>query len=86
MTRTKTKRGSFGLKPLLSVDEAAIMLGITRSTAYRAIKNGSFPVQVFKVGGHLCIARVSIERLLNGEDPMASWAIHKFCPNCGEKL
>jgi predicted DNA-binding transcriptional regulator AlpA len=30
-------------KPLLSVEEAAILLGETRSTLYRAIKAGDFP-------------------------------------------
>ncbi len=86
MTRTKTKRGSFGQKPLLSVDEAAIMLGITRSTAYRAIKTKSFPLPVIKLGGHLCIPRASLDRLLNGEDPFAPGVRHKFCPNCDEEV
>jgi len=35
-------------KPLLSVEEAAVLMGETRSTLYRALKAGTFPLPVFR--------------------------------------
>ncbi len=67
MTRPHPRNG-LGAKALLSVDEAAILLEITRSTAYKAISDGTFPVQVIRVGGRLRIPRASIRRLLDGTD------------------
>jgi excisionase family DNA binding protein len=64
-------------KPLLSVEEAAILLGETRSTVYRAIKAGDFPLPIFRIGRRIRIPRRSVERLLAGlpltppEDPQA---------------
>ncbi len=54
-------------KPLLSVEEAAILLGETRSTLYRAIKDGNFPIPVHRIGSRIRIPRRSIERFLAGE-------------------
>ena len=53
-------------KPLLSVEEAAVLLGETRSTLYRAIKAGDFPLPIFKIGRRFRIPRRSVERLLAG--------------------
>jgi excisionase family DNA binding protein len=53
-------------KPLLSVEEAAALLGETRSTLYRAIKAGSFPLPIFRIGQRIRIPRRSVERLLAG--------------------
>ena len=53
-------------KPLLSVEEAAILLGETRSTLYRAIKAGDFPLPIFRIGRRIRIPRRSVERLLSG--------------------
>ena len=53
-------------KPLLSVEEAANLLGETRSTLYRSIKEGSFPLLIFRIGRRIRIPRRSVERLLNG--------------------
>ncbi len=53
-------------KPLLSVEEAANLLGETRSTLYRSIKEGSFPLPIFRIGRRIRIPRRSVERLLNG--------------------
>src|SRR5664280_2860168 len=53
-------------KPLLSVEEAAVLLGETRSTLYRAIKAGSFPLPIFRIGQRIRIPRRSVERLLAG--------------------
>jgi excisionase family DNA binding protein len=53
-------------KPLLSVEEAAVLLGETRSTLYRAIKAGTFPLPIFRIGQRIRIPRRSVERLLAG--------------------
>ncbi|MGH9082359.1 MAG: helix-turn-helix domain-containing protein [Acidimicrobiales bacterium] len=60
------------VKPLLSVDEAAILLGASRSSVYRSIERGDLPVPVFKINGRLRIARASVERLLVGDLPVPS--------------
>ncbi|WP_276970234.1 helix-turn-helix transcriptional regulator [Ferrimicrobium acidiphilum] len=53
---------------LMSIEEAAIRLGVERSTAYRAIKNGTFPVKVIVLGGRYKVPRLALDRLLNGEE------------------
>ena len=69
MTRSNLEKSKgFGSKTLLSIDEAAILLGITRSTAYRAIHNGTFPVPVIKLGGRLRISRAALDRVLSGDE------------------
>jgi excisionase family DNA binding protein len=85
-----------GSKPLLSVAEAAVMLDIDRSTAYRAIQRGELPLSVHRIGGRLRIPRLAVERLLEfeGADPddIASdgqFGIHRGlerCPSCGDTL
>jgi excisionase family DNA binding protein len=57
-------------KPLLSVDEAAILLGASRASLYRSIERGDLPLPVFKINGRLRIARRAVERLLAGEPPL----------------
>jgi excisionase family DNA binding protein len=56
-------------KPLISVEEAAQLLGQSRSTLYRAIGNSSLPLPVLKIGGRYRIARVAVERLIDGQTP-----------------
>ncbi len=67
MTRSRPQNG-FGAKALLSVDEAAILLGITRSTAYRAITTDTFPVPIIRVGGRWRVSREALRRLLDGKE------------------
>lgn len=57
-------------KPLLSVDETAILLGTSRASLYRSIERGDLPLPVFKINGRLRIARQAVERLLAGEAPL----------------
>jgi excisionase family DNA binding protein len=57
-------------KPLLSVDETALLLGESRSSIYRAIERGDLPLPVFTINGRLRIARRAVERLLAGELPL----------------
>jgi excisionase family DNA binding protein len=56
-------------KPLLSVEETAILLGETRSTLYRALKKGTLPLPVFQIGSRIRIPRRAVERLIDGLDP-----------------
>jgi excisionase family DNA binding protein len=56
-------------KPLLSVEETAELLGQSRSSLYRAIATGSLPLPVLNIGGRYRIARVAVERLIEGDWP-----------------
>jgi excisionase family DNA binding protein len=56
-------------KPLLSIEETAILLGETRSTLYRAIKAGSLPLPVYTIGRRLRVPRLAVDRLLAGLPP-----------------
>jgi excisionase family DNA binding protein len=60
---------SLATKPLLSVEEAAILLGETRSTLYRAVKDGTLPLPVYTIGRRLRIPRRAVERLVAGLPP-----------------
>lgn len=66
---TAQRRTTAG-KPLLSIEETAILLGETRSTLYRAVKAGTLPLPVFVIGGRYRIPRASVERLLAGLCPI----------------
>jgi excisionase family DNA binding protein len=52
----------------VTVEEAAQLLGIGRSLAYEAVRTGSFPVPVIRVGARYLIPRAALERLLMGDD------------------
>ena len=54
-------------KPLITVNEAAIMLGMSGSTLYRSIERGDFPVQVYSINGIRRIPRVAILKMIAGE-------------------
>ena len=54
---------------LVSVSEAAEMLGVTRSTLYRSIARGDCPLALVRINGRLRIPRRAVERLLAGEPP-----------------
>ena len=56
-------------RPLLSVEETANLLGETRSTLYRALKAGTLPLPVFRIGSRIRIPRRAVERLIDGLDP-----------------
>ncbi len=59
-------------KPLLSVEETAVLLGENRSSVYRSIERGDFPLPVFKLNGRLRISRRAVERLMEGEYPVTT--------------
>ena len=46
----------------LTVDEAAALLGIGRTTAYVAVRDGSLPT--IRIGRRLLVPRAQLERLL----------------------
>jgi excisionase family DNA binding protein len=48
----------------ITISEAAGILGISRSTAYESVRNGTFPVAVIKIGKRLVISRAAIEQVL----------------------
>ncbi|MDA8027026.1 MAG: helix-turn-helix domain-containing protein [Actinomycetota bacterium] len=56
-------------KYLLSIDEAAMILGITRATAYRAINNNTFPVAVVKIGGRMKVVKQALLNFLADNHP-----------------
>ena len=64
-----TRSPALAGKLLLSVEEAAILLGQTRSTLYRAIHAGTLPLPVHRVGKRMKIPRAALDRLLAGLDP-----------------
>lgn len=51
----------------VSVDRAAEILGISRSTAYELIRRDEFPVPVIRLGKRRVVSIVMLERLLAGE-------------------
>ncbi|MGH9079689.1 MAG: helix-turn-helix domain-containing protein [Acidimicrobiales bacterium] len=61
-----TRRSRPISKPLLSVEEASVLLGETRSTMYRAVKAGTLPLPVILIGSRIRIPRAAVERLIEG--------------------
>jgi predicted DNA-binding transcriptional regulator AlpA len=53
-------------QPCLSAEEAFAILGIDRKTGYRAIKQGAFPVDVFRVGRRIRVPTAALLQLLVG--------------------
>lgn len=60
---------SLATKPLLSVEDTAVLLGQSRSSIYRAIDRGDLPLPVVTINGRLRIPRRAVERLLDGDVP-----------------
>lgn len=88
------RRTTAGAKPLLSVSEAALLLGMDRSTLYRAIRNGDVEdLPTARVGRRMRIPRRAVERLVaghvgdsatNASIPIAP--ITGRCPTCGSNM
>jgi excisionase family DNA binding protein len=47
-------------KPLPSLEEAAVLLGRSRSTFYRSIDKGDLPLPLYRIAGRYCIPRLAI--------------------------
>lgn len=56
----------------ISLEEAAKVLGIGRSTAYAMAKRGEFPVKVQKVGSKWRVSSFRLDQLLGVEEERAS--------------
>lgn len=52
---------------LMSVAEAAELLGIHERTAHRAIENDEFPVPVVKLGARMKVSRYVLDAFLAGD-------------------
>ena len=59
------------LKPLLSVEEVAEMLGIHRCTLYRSIERGDFPLPLFQINARWRVPRKAVEALIEGSPTQA---------------
>jgi predicted DNA-binding transcriptional regulator AlpA len=63
------QRENFNPRPLLGVEETALLSGETRSTRYRAVKAGTLPLPVLRIGSRIRIPRLAVENLIAGQDP-----------------
>ena len=63
-------------RPVVSAEEAFKELGIDRTTGYRSIRDGTFPVEVIRVGRLIKVPTIGLLRLLriDGHDPDGSLA------------
>jgi|HubBroStandDraft_6_1064221.scaffolds.fasta_scaffold58280_1 excisionase family DNA binding protein len=52
---------------LLNLEDTATVLGIGRSTIYRAVRDGKVPFPVHRIGGKWYVPKRSLERFLDGE-------------------
>ncbi len=94
-TQRPPPRRTAGLPPLLSVGEAAKLLGAGRSTLYAAIRSGHSSVPVVRVARQWRVPLAAVERILEGIDVAGVRAVgHKEaqdavalppgdCPFCG---
>ena len=53
---------------LLNLEETALVLGIGRSTIYRAVRDGHVPFPVHRIGGKWYVPKRALERFLDGEE------------------
>ena len=53
---------------LLSLEDTALVLGIGRSTIYRAVRDGNVPFPVHRIGGKWYVPKRALQRFLEGED------------------
>ncbi|THJ71583.1 helix-turn-helix domain-containing protein [Candidatus Frankia alpina] len=58
-----------GLKPLISVETAAEILGFSRAAAYRYTKSGALPCR--RVGGRVYVITAALRVLLTPDVPPA---------------
>jgi predicted DNA-binding transcriptional regulator AlpA len=56
-------------RPVLTAEEAFAELGIDRSTGYKAIREGTFPVPVIRIGRVIRVPTESLRRVLQLDDP-----------------
>jgi predicted DNA-binding transcriptional regulator AlpA len=51
-------------RPTITADEAFAELGIDRSTGYKAIRDGTFPVPIIRIGRNIRIPTAALRRIL----------------------
>lgn len=56
------------MRPTIGLLEAANLLGISRSTAYQAVRNEAFPAPVLKVGSRIVVPTKPLLDLLGIDD------------------
>lgn len=64
VTSTKALPSEFDARAALTVEETARVLGLSRASAYEAVKNRVIPS--IKIGRRLVIPRAALEKLLVG--------------------
>ena len=52
---------------LLNLEETALILGIGRSTIYRAVRDGKVPFPVHRIGDRWYVPKRALQRFLDGE-------------------
>jgi hypothetical protein len=52
-------------RPVISAEEAFRELRIDRTTGYRSIRDGTFPVEVVRVGRIIRVPTIALRRLLH---------------------
>ena len=66
---TGTVPAGQGAGPVLTVDEAAVYLRISRGLAFAAVRDGTLPS--VRIGRRILVPRRQLEALLNGQqDPV----------------
>jgi excisionase family DNA binding protein len=53
----------------LTIEEAAVRLGIDRGTAYRLARQDKLPTPVIRLGKRMVVGRAGLDRVLAGEPP-----------------
>lgn len=53
----------------MSIEEAALRLGIGRAAAYQAAREDRLPVPVIRIGRRLLVSRAAVEALLAAPAP-----------------
>ena len=64
MTETKAVSDGQGTSPVLTVDEAAVYLRISRGLAFAAVADGTLPS--VRIGRRILVPRRQLEALLDG--------------------
>jgi excisionase family DNA binding protein len=89
-----TPKPAWAGRAFLSIEETSVLLGVSRSTLYRSIERGDFPMHVVQLNGRFRVPRRGVERLLEGADPLLPAAptgrsdlpIFGVCPTCGSSM
>ncbi len=50
----------------MTVEEAAVRLGISRTLAYELARAGRLPMPVLRLGRRMVVSRLALERVLEG--------------------